>query len=89
MRVQPQLKRKLLFPLNGIELYCSRDGSTATLDFANAETANRALRICNMAQSQVHLAPRPSVVPRKNPRCVRARVCVPPPASVHATGLKG
>ncbi len=53
---QPQLKRKLLIPLNGIELHCSRDGTKATLDFASSETAKRALRICNLARSQVCLS---------------------------------
>ena len=30
---QPQLKRKLLVPLNGSDMHCSRDGTTATLEF--------------------------------------------------------
>lgn len=91
IRAQPQLKRKLLIPLNGIELYCSRDGTKATLDFANAETANRALRICNMAQSQVHcvLSSRILCLCRGKIRVVCLRVRVPPPASAHATGLEG
>eukprot|EP00277_Geminigera_cryophila_P001931 CAMPEP_0179432586 /NCGR_PEP_ID=MMETSP0799-20121207/17174_1 /TAXON_ID=46947 /ORGANISM="Geminigera cryophila, Strain CCMP2564" /LENGTH=673 /DNA_ID=CAMNT_0021210061 /DNA_START=179 /DNA_END=2200 /DNA_ORIENTATION=+ len=53
---QPQLKRKLLIPLNGSELRCSPDGTMATLVFASVDTAKRALRICNMAQSQAAMA---------------------------------
>ena len=46
-----------MIPLHGTELSCSKDGTVATLDFSNSETAKRALRICRMAQSQVDFFP--------------------------------
>eukprot|EP00288_Rhodomonas_lens_P017057 CAMPEP_0177695776 /NCGR_PEP_ID=MMETSP0484_2-20121128/3636_1 /TAXON_ID=354590 /ORGANISM="Rhodomonas lens, Strain RHODO" /LENGTH=355 /DNA_ID=CAMNT_0019206721 /DNA_START=69 /DNA_END=1133 /DNA_ORIENTATION=+ len=49
---QPQLKQKLLEPLNGAALRVSSDGVTAELDFRTEETAQRALRICRMAEMQ-------------------------------------
>jgi len=49
---QPQLKGKLLEPLNGVSLRVSPDGVVADLEFRTEETAQRALRICRMAETQ-------------------------------------
>uniref|UniRef100_A0A7S0E5L6 RWP-RK domain-containing protein n=1 Tax=Hanusia phi TaxID=3032 RepID=A0A7S0E5L6_9CRYP len=60
---QPQLKGKLLYPLKGVSLRVSTDGVTAELEFPSAETAQRALRICRMAQSQAAQANAPKTNP--------------------------
>eukprot|EP00291_Cryptomonas_curvata_P009928 CAMPEP_0172187914 /NCGR_PEP_ID=MMETSP1050-20130122/21612_1 /TAXON_ID=233186 /ORGANISM="Cryptomonas curvata, Strain CCAP979/52" /LENGTH=60 /DNA_ID=CAMNT_0012862309 /DNA_START=158 /DNA_END=337 /DNA_ORIENTATION=+ len=49
---QPQLKGRLLDPLGGRAMRVSQDGVTAELEFRNEETAQRALRICRMAEAQ-------------------------------------
>jgi len=49
---QPQLKRRLLMPLGGKTLRVSPDGISASLEFGNEETAERALRICRLAEAQ-------------------------------------
>ena len=41
---QPQLKGRLLEPLEGVAMRVSSDGVTAELDFLNQATAQRALR---------------------------------------------
>jgi hypothetical protein len=51
---QPQLKGKLLYPLKGASLHVTSDGVTATLTFRDGETADRALRICRLAELHAH-----------------------------------